>query len=42
MWIIRTLLDVQEKAPYISEAAKRKAKYETAMATYKNGSAKVS
>jgi hypothetical protein len=42
MWIIRTSLDMQEKVPYISEAAKRKAKYETAMATYKNGSAKVS
>jgi hypothetical protein len=35
-------LSDEEKAPYISEAAKRKAKYETAMATYKNGSAKVS
>jgi hypothetical protein len=35
------LPDVQEKAPYISEAADRKAKYETAMATYKNGSTEV-
>jgi len=33
-------LSDEEKAPYISEAAKRKAKYETAMATCKNGSAK--
>jgi hypothetical protein len=33
-------LSDEEKAPYISEAADRKAKYETAMATYKNGSAK--
>jgi hypothetical protein len=34
-------LSDEEKAPYISEAADRKAKYETAMATYKNGSTKV-
>ncbi|CAK9191507.1 unnamed protein product [Sphagnum troendelagicum] len=33
-------LSDEEKAPYISEAADRKAKYETAMATYKNGSTK--
>ncbi len=39
--ITLALPDVQEKAPYISEAADRKAKYETAMATYKNGSTKV-